>query len=396
MYRLGHRSTGRLLPLIIILIILLLLMLALLALTLTLGSGDSPFGSKASDGLRWMRSIYGFGQSADELMNPTSVAVTPGGGSFWVTDPAHYRLLRYNWFGSIERVVTQDATGTPFQYPSAIALSPDGWLYVAQQTYNQVRVYDKDLNLQATISQMQPSALAVNDHVLVVGGRGGFSAYRPDGTLIGSIGRVERGTGADEFDYISGLVLDDDDAVYVLDAYNNRLSKYDAAGDKLWMVNLGRPGNGGMDAADRLNSGTATDYPAGLQTPVGLTRDTAGRLIVIDSQDFSISAFSAADGAYLGKKWGDFGEEDGKLAYPSAIAYNSSRNQFVLTEPQLGRAQIIEVDGSGANLLNSARGRFGPLLAACCVPLLIVLLLLALYLLWRRHRRRHMQSTETV
>ena len=83
-------------PLLILAIILLSAALAFLAwLFLELQPvPPSELTDEELQGMEWVRSIYGFGDSADEqLLTPTSVAVGRQ-GQIYVTDSTHGRILR--------------------------------------------------------------------------------------------------------------------------------------------------------------------------------------------------------------------------------------------------------------------------------------------------------------
>ena len=392
---------ARVVLMVILILLLLLMCVAAGLLNSLLNGGRNPLNPKVQNGIIWIRSIYGFGTAVEELHNPGAAAITPDGRSFWVADSHSARLLKYSWQGRIEEIITHDADGRRFEYPNAIAVGPsNGWYYVTQQTYSDIIIFDQNWNRVAEIDQVQAMSIDVNSEMVLVGGRGGFGAYTLEGDVIGFVGNEQRGNAFDEFDTISGVVLDGESNAYILDTYNNRVSKFNAEGEILWITEMGPAGNSLLEVSKASDlSEIYKQYPAALQTPMGITMDGAGRIIIMDSHDFSITAWSAEDGTYLGLKWGDFGEADGSLAYANEITYNSRYDQFVLTEPVLGRAQIIALEGSNAGiggLINNLRGRLGPLLAACCWPLIIVLIVLAIYYIIRRITKKRESEEEYV
>ncbi|MDR1775162.1 MAG: NHL repeat-containing protein [Actinomycetes bacterium] len=399
----AQRRRRRLLA--VLLVLLIVLLLAACGLIYYLMTPHTPTPANTA-GINWQRSVYGYGDSASQLHNPNDVSVAPGGGSFWVADGSHFRVIEYNINGTFKRVVTHFTLATStvptalaqadtkpadgryeFNYPSRILQASDGTIYVAEQTYNQVLVFDRDFRLQQVLKVTNPQSLAVNDELLAIGGRGGFGVFsRTDYTLVGKIGQV--GSGDDQFDLVAGLVLDADNNVFVLDTYNNRVSKYDSVGDKVWVVQLGVAGNGGITGGRDADTAELLEkYPGNLQMPMGLCMDGAGRLVIIDMFDFSVNAYSATDGSFI-NKWGSYGRDDGFFEYPSALAYDLQQDVFLEAEPALGRVQLFRVDGSASSALPGLRNTLNPLLTACCIPLLLILLILAAYLLWRRYRRR--------
>jgi len=388
----GTRRTRRLLAIIlIVLIILLLAACGTLWSLLRPGSGVQGGNVK---GIEWIRSVYGFGTQPSQLMNPTSVAVSGDGQSFWVTDASNFRLIEYGMNGSFKRLVTKSAEGKAFQYPSRITVAPDGWIYVAQQTYNNVLVFDPGFHLKQTLQVELPMSVNANATMFVVGSRGGFAAFKRDGTLIGQVGQW--GQGEDDFDVVSGVELDGNNNVYVVDTYNCRLSKYDAKGDRVWIVNIGHPGNQGIrGGASQTPAELEAKFPANMQVPMGVTLDANNRVIVIDMFDYSVAAFSESNGKFLGK-WGEYGVQDGFFSNPSDISYNRSQDVFVETEAALGRAQIFRLTGSSSSAVRGLMSRYSDIINACWIPLLIIVLLIAAYIISRILMRRRRNAGKNV
>jgi len=230
--------------------------------------------------------------------------------------------------------------------------------------------------------------------MLVVGSKGGFAAFKLDGSLIGQVGQA--GHGKNDFDVVGGLALDNQDNVYVTDTYNNRLSKYDHSGNLAWIKETGFPGNQGISGGANLTQKELEKkYPANMQVPMGVTLDANNRVIVIDMFDYSVSAFSTKNGNFLGK-WGEYGTNDGFFSNPSGIAYNRQQDVFLENEAALGRVQIFRMSGSSAFGLSGLLGRFIDFLNACWIPLLIILLLIALYVISRILLRRRRNAGKDV
>ncbi|MCL2654849.1 MAG: NHL repeat-containing protein [Coriobacteriia bacterium] len=388
-----RRSRMLLIVILIVLIILLLLACGTLYSLLRPGAGASAKGN--ANGVEWIRSVYGFGVNPNQLMHPTSVAVSPDGQSFWVTDGANFRLIEYGMNGSFKRLVTQTSAGQKFQYPNRMAIAPNGWFYVSQQTYDTVLVFDPDFNLKQTLQVQTPLSVAVNNDMFVVGSQGGFAAFKRDGSLIGQVGT--QGSGKDSFDTVSGLALDAQDNLYVVDTYNCRLSKYDAKGNRIWIVNMGFPGNKGIQGGANVSQKELeSKYPANLQVPMGVTLDANNRVIVIDMFDYSVSAFSVTNGKFLGK-WGEFGVEDGFFSNPSSLVYNRQQDVFLEGEAALGRVQIFHLANSSS--MGGLRGlisRYADIINACLIPLLVLLALIVIYVITRILLRRRRNADKNV
>ncbi|MDR1413188.1 MAG: NHL repeat-containing protein [Actinomycetes bacterium] len=375
----GVNKRGRVLAIsaIVVLIILLLLVCAWL---LKFFEGDKV-GDYDTRGITWINSVYAFGPNPDQVINPASCAIADNGSSFWVTDQSRRRIVEFNWNGSFKALFDRDTSGTALSFPSDITVAPDGWMYVCEQTYHHVLVFDPDRELRQTLQIPNPMSVAANDEMVVVGARSGFVAWDRQGKLIGYVG--QRGNSDDSFDTINGIAIDRDSNVYVVDTYNNRLSKYNRDGDRVWMVRTGNPANQGADVRNQSLETTS----AGMQQPMGCTIDAAGRIVIIDGLDFSVNVFSSDDGKFLAK-YGVYGNEEGQFAYSSDIAYDSAHDYFVVADAGNERAQIIKIPGSGGGLLAALRANLAGPLGICCIPLLIILLLLGGYGLWRYLQRR--------
>lgn len=383
----GRRLLG---GLIIILIIILLLAVALVLQLLNPAgtSDDEELG-----GVIWIRSIYGYGPDVSQMIEPASVAVTPGGGDLWVTDQSRYRLVKFD--GATGDFIAEfdgsTASGDPIRYPSHVKIAPDGWMFVAESTYNTVRVYDESGALQQVVDVPSPLSLAVNDEMFVIGAQAGFSAYSRNGELLGIVGT--RGQGEGQFDGVNGVALDDENNAYVVDSFNNRISKFDPEGFLVWEVLSGPPGNQAfgsmMDSGDLAEM--ADQYPALMQVPMGATIDAAGRLVVADLLDFTIAAFDTKDGSFLGK-WGAYGREDGQLAYPADIQYDEGYDWYVVADSGNRRAQVIRLPGSGGSNEAAMRRLLGGPLRACALPLLALLILIALRVFLRLRRDKRQEA----
>jgi len=380
----------------ILLVVLILAMLGACAFLMSIFR--PPQTGKTDAGIIWIRSIYSINNTMtpSARVRPASVSFNPGGRTFWIADASHARVVEFDINGRyihmLTRYTSTEGTSTLFKYPTDIAVGPDGTLYVCEQTYNHVLALSTSGTLKFTMGVEAPSSVVAGPDMVVVGGKGGFAAFRRDGTFIGVVG----GPGKTDklFDTVSGLVMDKDENLYVVDTYNNRLSKYNKKGDRTWIVEMGPPGNGGINLGHNMSSDEIKKkWPSAMQIPTGVAIDGANRLIVVDNLDFSIAAFSEKDGKFLAK-WGSYGQDDGQLYYPNDIAYDKSTDVFVVTEPQEGRAQIIRLPGSGGTLTADMHRLLGDLPTACLWPLVFLVVLLIILLLLRRYFRKRREKAE--
>ena len=380
---------------IILIILILIILAACIMLYALLRPGGLDLGDRHTAGITWIRSIYGHGIDADGLINPTSVFFDPSGDSVWITDTVRFRLVQYDLNGRLMRIINADWRENIMIAPSRVAISPQGWHYVAEQAYNRVHVFDENGNHFGHIEIEVPISLAVNDERLAIGSRGGFAVFTYDGEPIG----MHASDGEDpstHFDYVHGLHIDDDNNVFVLDTYNNRLIKFDPMGESIYEQQLGFPGNHGIQGGRYLDDEDIEEnFPANMQLPMGMTMDAAGRINIIDMFDYSVAIFDAATGNFI-RKVGQQGIQDGRFHNPNDIAYNPTMDMFATAEASLGRVQLFAIEGSSADNLTPLRRQLSDFLNACCIPLIIILIILAAYAISRFLARKRREKEMTA
>jgi len=385
------RRTRTIATIILIILIIIILAACLMMFSLLRPGGLTPGAQHA--GITWIRSIYGHGNAADDLINPSSVYFDPDGNSLWITDSVRHRIVQYDVNGRLIQIKYADFEEMIF--PTRIAVSPQGWFYIAEQTYDRIQIFNEDFDLQESILIENPTAVAANDDYLVVGSRRGFAVFTYDG---GHVGTPDFEDEINHFDYISGLALDDDNNIFVLDSFNNRFLKYSIEGEVLYEIFLGHPGNEGIAGGRNVPQGELEEeYPANMQLPQGLTLDGNGRVYIIDMFDFSVAVFEADTGSFI-KKVGAQGFGDGTFHNPNCIVYNPQMDMFASAEAQIGRVQIFAIEGSSGDTLIELRRQFDDFLRACCWPLIIILIIIAAYLIsrWLSRRRRDKELTAAL
>jgi MYXO-CTERM domain-containing protein len=93
-------------------------------------------------------------------------------------------------------------------------------------------------------------------------------------------------------------------------------------------------------------------------------------------------------------RYGEYGQDDGKLSYPSDIAYDGVRDWVAVADTDNDRVQLFEIEGTGGGsvLGDVRRGDYGPVWV-CALPLAGLAALALLAALGRR--RRNTGSSET-
>ncbi|MCL2024303.1 MAG: NHL repeat-containing protein [Coriobacteriia bacterium] len=382
------KNSGRV-ALIVALITLLFLM-ALAAALLFFLTGGLGGGGRTVAGVTWIRSIYGTGPEQHQQHSPGDAHPAPSGSRMFVTDQFGMRIIEYDHNG-----MYHGSFGGPdtLPYPSNLAIAADGTKYIAMQTHDRIVIYDSNNNQIGAIELPEsPFSVAVNQDMLLVGMRGAFGAFELDGTEIGYVGSF--GNGEFQFDNISGVALDNNNNAYIVDTFNNRISKYDPAGERIWIHRTGVPRNAGMNIALEEDLEVSRElFPSNMQMPMGATIDAANRLVIVDMMDFSIAAFDMETGEFI-DKWGTFGEADGALHYPNQIEYHRGEDVFYIVETALGRVQIVSLPGSGGGLLTQLNRNLAGPLGACLLPVLLIIVIATAYYVARKIMRKRAEEAE--
>jgi predicted membrane-bound mannosyltransferase/DNA-binding beta-propeller fold protein YncE len=193
------------------------------------------------------------------------------------------------------------ATGSgagQFQSPRAIAVAPDGSLYVAD-------------SLNHRIQHLSP-----NGEVLQVWGQ------------FGDVTQGDAPGGM--FNEPWGVAVAPDGTVYVADTWNYRVQKFSADGQFLSMWQTFSP----------------ADKPEVFYGPRGIAVDSHRRVFVVDTGNKRVVVFEA-DGRYL-TQFGGAGLGPGQMDEPVGIALDGDGDVYV-TDTWNKRVQVFAPDASGLN-----------------------------------------------
>ena len=294
------------------------------------------------------------GENNGEFDSPYGVKVD-GSGNVYVVDEDNDRIQKFDsngtyisqfgGFGNLEIGPSND--NGKFNAPRDMAQDSHGNIYVADGTNNRIQKFDKNGNFIAK-----------------------WGANGGDGT---------NGTGNGEFDFPESIVIDSSDNVYVGEANNYRVQKFDSDGNFIakWGANGGNGSSGSGDgefasirglaiASDgnllvvdngnyrvqKINSTTGTFMSkfgsAGtgdgqFDTPAGITVDVDGNIYVADMYNYRVQKFDST-GTFVAK-WGQYGTGDGEFAGVSAVDIDNLGNVYALDYDN-GRVQKFDTDGN--------------------------------------------------
>ena len=238
------------------------------------------------------------------------------------------------------------AAGAGFTQPTAVAVAPDGILYVlsrGQEGAGGVVADNKRIG-KVSIDQefisdfgrrefVWPADLAVSDDgdLYCSDEFGHYVAYyNPDGERIGQWG--EHGAKEGQLNGPSGIAFDAEDILYVVDSLNDRVQKFSKSGQHLggW----GGPGTGAGQ----------------FQRPWGITVDGNGDVYVGDWGNNRVQKFSP-DGAFL-LSFGGPGDPVGELNHPAGVAVDSEGDVYVTDWGN----KLVRIYEAGGEMLTSLAG----------------------------------------
>jgi len=174
-----------------------------------------------------------------------------------------------------------------FNYPTDIAVGPEGYIYVVDMANNRIQKFDDAGNF---ITKW-----------------GGY------------------GNGMGQFKWPNGIAIDSDGSVYIADTWNHRVQKFTSNGDFVsqW--------------------GTKGEEDGQFFTPRGLAIDLDGYIYVVDSNDRRIQKFDRS-GNFI-TEWGGYGNGDGEFDDPLGITVGSDGSVYVVDTGN-HRIQKFNSDGN--------------------------------------------------
>ena len=156
---------------------------------------------------------------------------------------------------------------------------------------------------------------------VVAGGGLGFETCRPANSCQpGSVG-----DGDGQFSQPVDVAVDLTGTVFVLDAGNNRVQKFDGQGHYLsdWGIPGSRPGQ--------------------FNAPSGITTDASGGVYVTDSLNFRVQKFDSASRPLA--QWGAPGSGDGQFSHARGLAVDDRGRVFV-SDVDNNRIQVFTPDSA--------------------------------------------------
>ena len=149
-----------------------------------------------------------------------------------------------------------------------------------------------------------------------------ISAFRPDGTFVGSWGTF--GSEPGQINRPAGIAFDADENVYLADALNHRVQKFSK--DGRFISTFGRLGDGKGE----------------FNMPWGITVDELGDLYVVDWRNDRVQKFDS-EGRFI-FQFGRSGSEKGEFKRPAGITVDSDGDIYVADR---GNDRVQQFDARG-------------------------------------------------
>ena len=291
--------------------------------------------------------------------------------------------------------IGQRAEGV-MRFPQALAIGPDGSVYVADQGSHVVQVFGPDgvFRREFGIAGSKPGqlsgvgalAVAGDGSVLVADGANRIDRFDANGQLMNSwggtgsdVGRFRFGGGSGNTAAAGGGLAVSGDIVYVADTGNDRVQRFTLdGGHGAEIVAPGQLANPRGIAVRGTRLFVADDQhhrlvvfdtgghllravgqngsgPGQLNFPYGVATDAPGRVFVADDLNHRVVRFSSGPVYPYKGRWGSYGTAPGRLAYPRGIAVDAAGNVYVANTGN----DRIDVFDKGGTLLRSfgASGR---------------------------------------
>jgi DNA-binding beta-propeller fold protein YncE len=244
--------------------------------------------------------LDGHDAGSDNFQYPSGIAVAPDGNTLYIADTynhcVHIYTLAEGTYGHTETIGDYEIPGTgngQFNNPYGVAVGPDGSVYVADTSNRRIQKFDAD-----------------GDYVTQWG---------------------EYGQAAGQFWDPAGVAVDSEGNVWVADTGNGRIQKFTASG--VFIMTFGQGGSG----------------PYRFSGPDDLAVMSDGTILVEDSGNHCIklyrpASFYAAPPVLL-STWGSSGTcGDGDLCNPISIAIDEDGYVFVGNQ---NNRRVQKFTGSG-------------------------------------------------
>lgn len=228
MQRISLRSF---LIMLLVILVIMTLMLLYLYYIISRPPGLAAYQTKQ---MKHLFSIYGYGTKDSELLyRPTDVAFDDE-GNIYIADTGHARILIFRSSGQYLRTVGKKGLGKgELIEPIGVTVSKDRRIFVADKALSKVVTYDENGRFKNEFRIMLPLKPLVVNGKLYVTTYSQVSIYDLNGRQLAKWGHKGREKG--NLDSPVGIAVSKDGKVFVSDTFNLRLQAFSRNGKVLWV-----------------------------------------------------------------------------------------------------------------------------------------------------------------
>ena len=288
---------------------------------------------------------------------------TLGGGSPWLPAAVAVNDLDEVQVGreGVNQINVYTSTGTLLQTfgqsngsdsPRTVAFSPDDTVYVSDQLFNRVQVFDEGGELQSEFGEFglgngqfqRPSGVAFDDMLgrtyVVDSGNHRIQIFDSNGDYVNQTGTV--GAAAGEFNNPQGIAVDASGNLIVADRDNNRVQLLEPSG--FLMI-------------DEITQGELTP----LSEPSGVAIDPlSGLIYVADTGNDRIAVYiQFGHFTIFSFEFGSSGSGPGQFNRPTNVAYDLTAGALYVTDELNHRIQAFDTGGTFLFEFGSQGSSFG-------------------------------------
>lgn len=295
-------------------------------------------------------------------------------GNIFVADTTNSTIRKITPTGTVSTIAGTvgvsgswegQGTAAAFNGPIAIAVDAAGNLYVADLFNHKIRKISPtglvstfsgaggtgNIDGIATVAKFgSPTGIAIDSNGnLFVTERANHKVRKvfPDGSAItfagnGTSGSTDGNGTSAQFYQPSGITIDGNDNVYVVENFGQRIRKITPTGDVTTIA-----GNGTAGFVNGTGTAASFNYPS------GIVADNTGNLYVVDTNNSVIRKINSAGEVTTFAGTGAQGNTNGGInvatfKYPKGIAQDSSGN-FYITDNYNHNIRKITMQSLGAN-----------------------------------------------
>ncbi|MDI6768446.1 MAG: TIGR03663 family protein [Anaerolineales bacterium] len=271
------------------------------------------------------------GPSAGQFQSPRAIAIAPD-GSLYVADSLNHRIQRLSPSGEVFHVWGQfgdaaqgDVPGGKFNEPWGVAVAPDGMVYVADTWNHRIQKFTTDGGFLSIWQTFGPAEEP-------------DTFYGPRGIVVDAYGRVfvvdsgnkrvvvfdaeggyltqfgGAGLGPGQFDEPVGIAVDADGNVYVADTWNQRVQVF-------------APDASGLNYTPVAEWQVSGWYGQSLENKPFIAVDAQEHVYVTDPQACRVLEFTA--GGQIVRAWGYCSSDINGFGLPVGLAVDSAGGVWV-------------------------------------------------------------------